>query len=204
MPKITQMEIIDACLNGIEKSFNEYYEWSGGDFLWNAPEYLLTVNIAKELFNIKKGKFITLEDNVKKTLKIANPSIRGPIAKKARPDGRSDIVLWWANGYPRGIIEVKNWISNFTHYIKDDIDRIITILNKDSTLEFGICTFYIDNRYEKGNAKEKLLKKIEKIIEEIKKYLENSSLTIDWKHKLIYEEKEDKDTAYSVCIMIKK
>ena len=93
---------------------------------------------------------------------------------------------------------------NFTHYIKDDIDRIIIILNKDSTLEFGVCTFYIDNRYEKGNAKEKLLKKIEKIIEEIKKYLENSSLAIDWKYKLIYEEKEDKDTAYSVCIMIKK
>jgi hypothetical protein len=204
MAKITQTEIMDACLNGIKKSFNEYYEWSGGDFLWNAPEYLLTVNIAKELSKIKKGKFITLEDNVKNTLKIANPSIRGPIPKKARPDGRSDIVLWWANGYPRGIIEVKNWISNFTHYIKEDIDRIITVLNKDSTLEFGICTFYIDNHYEKGDAKKKLFKKIENIIKEIKEYIEKSSLILDWNYKLIYEEKEDKDIAYSVCVMIKK
>lgn len=78
MAKITKEEILEACVQGIERSFNEYLEWSYDEWLWNAPEYLLTVNIAKELWKIKNdAKFITLEDNVRKTLKNADAKIKG-------------------------------------------------------------------------------------------------------------------------------
>jgi hypothetical protein len=199
MAKITHDEIIEACLEGIEDSFNEYIRWSGGEWLWNAPEYLLTVNIAKKIANIQKNKFITLEDNIKETLKTANAKIKGKISNKARPNGRSDIILWWANGTPRGIIEVKNAVFGFEK-IKEDIDRIIELLKKDSSIEFGITTFYIDRHYESGNSKEKVQKKIESIVDEIVKYVNPFSVYYDYKNII----DENIDAAFAVSIMIKR
>jgi len=199
MAKITYDEILNACLIGIEKSFNEYFEWSGDEWLWNAPEYLLTVNIAKELANIKKNKFITLEDNVKETLKNAEAKIKGKISDKARPDGRSDIILWWANGYPRGIIEVKNDVFNFRR-IKEDIDRILELLKKDSSIEFGITTFYIDRYYETKDPEKEVENRINKIIQEIENYIGECNLYYDY--KLIMKDKHN--AAFSVAVMIKR
>ena len=199
MAKITHDEIIKACLNGIDISFNEYLEWSGDEWLWNAPEYLLTINIAKELAKIDKGKFITLEDNIKKTLQTANANIKGKITNKARPNGRSDIILWWANGYPRGIIEVKNAIFQFKN-IKEDIDRIIEILKKDSSIEFGVTTFYIDRHYEVKNPETEIENKIKKIAEEIEEYIKPNSLYYDY--NLI--SKNENNAAFSVAMMIKR
>jgi len=34
--KISKEKIIEAANKGIINSFNEYYEWSGGDWLWKA------------------------------------------------------------------------------------------------------------------------------------------------------------------------
>jgi len=106
MARVSKDEILKACINGIEKSFNEYLEWSYGEWLWNAPEYLLTVNIAKELWNIEKeAKFITLEDNIRYTLENANAKIKGKLANAVRSKGRSDIIFWWGKATPRGVIE---------------------------------------------------------------------------------------------------
>jgi hypothetical protein len=152
MAKISKDEILEACVNGICKSFDKYLEWSGGEWLWHAPEYFLTVNIANELWAIDKtSKYITLEDNVRKTLTVADAKIKGKLSKQIRPNGRSDIVLWWGNGQPRGIIEVKHAIYNF-EALKEDIDRILGILKQDSKIEFGITTFYIDRNLQNGNA----------------------------------------------------
>ena len=139
MARISRDEILKACVDGIKKSFNEYLEWSYGEFLWNAPEYLLTVNIAKELWKIKKeSKLITLEDNVKKTLENANSAKMDKLHKDIRAEGRSDIVFWWGKGTPRGIIEVKNAVYNKQRHIQKDLDRIYGILKKKSDIEFGI------------------------------------------------------------------
>ena len=45
-------EIIDAALAGIKQSQEQYEEWSHGDWLWNAPEYLITVNVANKIAEI--------------------------------------------------------------------------------------------------------------------------------------------------------
>ena len=39
--------IIKAIISSIEQAQEDYESWSGGDWLWNAPEYLLTTSIAK-------------------------------------------------------------------------------------------------------------------------------------------------------------
>ncbi len=43
--------IADTCTDAILDAFDEYYEWTGGEWLWNAPEYFTTVNIAKALWH---------------------------------------------------------------------------------------------------------------------------------------------------------
>ncbi len=199
--KLTYDEILNSCVEGIKKSFEEYKDWSGGEWLWNAPEYLITVNIAKELNKINKPKFITLEDNVRETLKNANAKIKGNLKEKIRADGRSDIILWWGRGTPRGIIEVKNAVFQ-TNHILNDVNRILGILEKDSDIELGIVTFYIDRHYEAKNPREEL----EKRIKEILKNLEEIANQHNLKYKWFYEEIEytDNDAAFGVAFMFHK
>jgi len=204
MAKISRDEILKACIDGIERSFNEYLEWSYNEWLWNAPEYLLTVNISKKLWKIKKDvKFITLEDNVKNTLKNANAAIKGKLKSTVRGDGRSDIVFWWGKGTPRGIIEVKNAIYRKKH-IQEDLDRIYGILEKESDIEFGVITFYIDRHFKNGNAKIKLEKRIKEEFEEkIKNEASNKGFKVmEPLHKAIKITKSD--AAFAVAFMVHK
>ena len=197
MSRITHDEILNACIEGIKKSEEEYDEYSNGQWLWNAPEYLLTVNIFKKLGEINKSKFITLEDNVKKILKNAKTKIRGPLKKTIRPDGRSDIILWWGKGTPRGIIEVKKDVWGLTH-IQNDINRILNILKKESDIELGVLAFYIYGHYKSKNPTSKLEKKIESIISELKKISENHNLKLKSKYKILYKDEENVEMAVAI------
>jgi len=201
MSKITYDEILDSCIKGIKTSFNEYLEWSEGEWLWNAPEYLLTVNIAKSLWKINKNKFITLEDSVKEIIKTAGAYTKEKEAKRIRAGGRSDIILWWAKGTPRGIIEVKNSVFNFNH-IKDDLERIIGILKKKSDIELGVITFYIDHHYEKDASKEIEKRINEEFIEKIEKIADKEKLKTTWEYEEIID--EETDAAFAVAIMLYK
>ena len=108
MSKAISIEkIIEATLDGIDESMNIYQKWSGGEWLWNAPEYLITVKIAENIANLDGNKYITLEDNVDYILDVSNAKIKGQISDLARTNGRSDIVLWWAGGTPRAILKQK-------------------------------------------------------------------------------------------------
>lgn len=120
---LTKEELISTTLSAILDTHDSYLEWSGSEWLWNAPEYLLTVKIAEKLANIDKNKFITLEDNVNKTLNSSNAKGRGRIPSKIRANGRFDIVVWWAKGDPRAVIEVKHRVYKFAN-IEEDVNRV--------------------------------------------------------------------------------
>ena len=202
MSKVAKDEILDKCIKGIEKSFHEYLQWSSDEWLWNAPEYLVTVNIAKKLFKIKGAKFITLEDNIRKTLKTANAKLKGKVSNQVRPDGRSDIVFWWGKGTPRGIVEVKNAIYR-KDSLQEDLDRIYGLLKKSSDMEFGVTTFYIDRNYKKGNANKILEDRIKsEFIKKIKEESLNKNLKCKWKYKEILS--DENNSSYAVALMIYK
>ena len=173
---ITEKELIDATLTAINNCQKTYLNWSYNEWLSFAPEYFLTVKIAEEISKINKNKFITLEDNVENTLDISNAKGRGKISTGTRSNGRYDIVVWWANGHPRAIIEVKNCVRNYRK-IEEDITRICDSLNrksKDSTLRHGFIAFYIDNTYIK-NAKEQLEKQLNNIFEQAKDFVSSKN-----------------------------
>jgi len=198
MGKLSLEKIVKNCLYGIRQSFNDYYEWSAGEWLSNAPEYLLTINIAKEIAKNKENKFLTLEDNVRNTLEVANTQIRGKLSKNIRENGRTDIIIWWAKGTPRGIIEVKNDVWGVAK-IQGDVKRIINILQKKSDIEFGIITFFIKKSY-----KNNLIQNTEKFITE--NIFNNIEIPNNLKKTLQMEYLSEKDNlaAYSVIILFKK
>ena len=194
--------IANACLDGIDKSFKEYEDWSDGWWLWKAPEYLLTVNIAKELWKMEGSKYITLEDNIKETLKNANASLKGRTSGYMRSNGRADIILWWGNYTPRAIIEVKHRVYKFGSYVSD-VDRIIEMLKKDSEIQFGIVAFYIQNKYA-GNVEEKMINRIKVLHEQTRDYIERYASNLNTTlYKRVIADEDDENVWASVSILIK-
>ena len=156
--------VIKKTLSGIVKAQGDYEAWSGGSWLWEAPEYMLTMYIAKELGTMPGSKYLTLESNVRSTLEDAGGMGRGRTSKFARLDGKFDIVLWWKNCTPRTVIEVKNQIG--IHNIEKDIERISTILRKKNTFRCGLIAFYTskgDERRGGEGAKETIEKQLDNI-----------------------------------------
>ena len=146
--------VIKKTLSGIAKAQKDYEAWSGGSWLWEAPEYMLTTYIAKELGTMPGSKYLTLESNVRGILEDAGGMGRGRIPEATRPGGRSDIVLWWSsNDKPRAVIEVKNQISDSAAEIKQDIKRISTMLRKrDNSFQCGLVAFYTSRRDREGDG----------------------------------------------------
>ena len=204
MSKAISIEkIIEATLDGIDESMEIYQKWSGGEWLWNAPEYLITVKIAENIANLDGNKYITLEDNVDYILDVSNSKGKGQVSDLTRKNGRSDIVLWWAGGRPRAIIEVKNAVFRLDKIAKD-IDRIHEILKSkklDSSLQFGLIAFYIDRGYKNGNARENIQKKIYKIYNEIKENYPDLSCKLNFREKDIIN--NDTDAWSSVVFLLK-
>ncbi len=172
--KISRNKIIKATLDGIETSVELYQKWSGGEWVCNAPEYLLTVKIAEsiaiEIENIGAKELITLEDNLDYLLGLADAKGKGSISNKVRKNGRCDISVWREDEKPKALIEVKNSVFSLRK-ITSDINRIKEVLKRKtskSTFEFGLIAFYIDRHYESGNAKNKIREQAKKIFEQAK------------------------------------
>lgn len=142
-PRLSRQEISSRALTAIADAHRDYADWSGGQWLWFAPEYLQTVYIARALAK-DKVNFVTLEDGVRGTLKKALAIGPGRPAKELRIGGRIDIVLWRLNDTPRGIIEVKRNCSSYEQ-VRDDVLRIRAILEKrpdKNTIDFGAVSFF--------------------------------------------------------------
>ena len=88
-----------------------------------------------------------------------------------RANGRVDILLWWAEGDPRAVIEIKNGVYIYRK-IKKDVARICQMLkrkSKKSSLEFGVISFYMSRYYESSDPKFMMEKQINKLLDNVKK-----------------------------------
>jgi len=178
-------KIITACNQGIIQAHNNYKEMSGGSWLWYAPEYFITTFIALEIHKQPGAKRVIVEHGAKQALIDAGAAGKGKFHPNIRSNGRVDILLSWANGKPRGIIEVKNRIFNKSQY-ENDIKRIKHILlrkKQENSIQFGIFTFYTVTRDSSQRSADKNsdLRK-ETILENMKNIL-GYEFTVDIEHK---------------------
>lgn len=164
---INKGQILEKSIIGVKNAWKEYYKASGGEWLWNAPEYYVTVKVFESL--AKLGTLmVTLEDRVKDIIDYSNSYYPGRYSKGLRTNGKSDIIVGWNSGDPRGVIEVKVVRNGDLKPIKQDISRIAELLklrdkSETSTLQFGIILAYTDYGDEQGKAKDKVKRRLENV-----------------------------------------
>lgn len=198
--EIKKSEIIKSTLDGIDESMNIYQTWSDGEWLWNAPEYFITVKIAENISKIYGTKYITLEDNVETTLNLAKA--KGSTSDVSRKNGRFDIVVWGKKGRPRAIVEVKRNVYR-AGKIEEDIERIQEVLKRKkstSTIEFGLIAFYTNRGYKKKNAKQNVENKMDKMLKEIQEKYTDINFEMFFRGNEIIE--DDTDAWASVVILM--
>ena len=127
--------IIRKTISGIARAQRSYEEWSGGCWLWEAPEYVATTMIAQAIHKLEEVDCVTLEYSVKAAVKRAGGT------KKGRPNkllkGRFDVTVWDGQAEPRGLIEVKTSAWRFTD-LRDDIKRLCVTLDKTDTINWTL------------------------------------------------------------------
>ncbi len=169
--------IVEKTLDGIVQAQKDYESWTGGEWLWSAPEYMLNTYIAQKIAKLDGAKYLTLENSAKSAIKEAGARGRGKLHLKIRASGRFDVLLWWGSSYsPRAVIEVKNQISRLAN-IKEDLDRIAQVLKRttsETSFQFGLVAYYTscdDNK--EFSAKKQIANRIKKIYKDTKALLGN-------------------------------
>lgn len=135
-------EIVQKSHSAIRRAQQDYLDWSGGYWLWSAPEHLLTLYIAQGISKIDRPFFLTLENSVSGAFKEAGGLGRGRPRVDLRLDGNFDLLVWFANGRPRTMIEVKNKVNSFID-LSSDIARICAVLNRNHSFRSGLVIYYI-------------------------------------------------------------
>ena len=205
MSKQTSMSsIVEAILNGYEEAHSLYEDMSGGQWLWQAPEYFITSTVAKSIHSIPGNKYITLENSVIRGIQDAGARGRGKLPADIRANGRSDITLWWANGKPRAVIELKNQLFSKEQFEKD-IKRIRSILklNKNKhSYQFGAFAFYSSSNANSQNvANDKISNKAYDFHQKSKKILGDTFSTQLFTSEINQE--LENNAWHAVCILIK-
>lgn len=136
-------DIPKLVLKGVARAFKVYESWTRGHWLWYAPEYLITVEVARSLAGGLTSRMVELEYSVKDALSEAGATHIGRPRKALRGDGKYDIVLSRKSGTPWFIIEIKRTWNHTS--LRPDIQRIhASLLSKDINLYGGILAFYVE------------------------------------------------------------
>ena len=145
--------IIKRSLKGVIKAQEHYECWSGGCWLWEAPEYLVTTYIARQISTIEDTDYyVTVEHKVRDAIDDAGGLGRGRPPHALRLDGRFDILLWDGEK-PSSVVEVKNQVSS-SFQLRSDVARVCAVLDprRAEEIQDGLLVFYT-SKYLKGNEK---------------------------------------------------
>lgn len=199
-------DLVDALIKGGEKAVRDFSSISGGEWFDEAPEYFLTTYIASELKNLEKTTAL-LEVSVSQCRKEAGATRRGRPAKAERRNGRYDVVAYWANGSPRGAIEVKSpiWVNDQAR-LMPDFTRLCLTLNANQSATFQFCAFVFyasvsdpENGYD--NASKRLRELVSRIEETALDVAKENGVRKTLKSGAIRRGKNEGDGAWCIaCI----
>ena len=143
--------IVAHALQGIVNAQDDYEDWSEC-WLWEAPEYLVTTYIAREISKIDDRQFwMYLEYSVRQAINDAGGLGSGRPPNALRLKGKFDIVLW-DDDVQTAVIEVKNQVHWFSE-ISADIERICVAMNRQENIQLGLVAFYTSKYLEGEEAR---------------------------------------------------
>ena len=150
------LNITKKTLRGISKAQKHYEKWSEL-WLWQAPEYVITTYIAKE---IAADYYVTLEQDAGELRPGPGKLAEG--ARRKLKGGRFDIVAWDGDT-PIVIIEVKNQPGGFSN-ISGDVENICSMVKRDNSVQHGLVAYYVAKETKDGwSAEERTSEKVESI-----------------------------------------
>ena len=149
---ITKKQITEALHRGVRTASKNYCEWSDGQALAEAPEYLIVVEIAR---NIRKklgeSECLRLEMKYGTGQHVGDfvPG-RGAPLKSIKGGKRADVVLLKNRVKPTCVIEVKKNPTN--KGLQDDLKRlrdvVYTCRHRKGVLKHGFLSIYKSGKDE--------------------------------------------------------
>ena len=168
-------DVISKILRGIARAQKDYEYWTDGCWLQEAPEYMTTVYVAREICKTKdRGYYLTLESNARQTLRDAGGIGRGGVSPESRLGGKFDIVVYWADGSPRIVIELKKQVTSFKQ-LKQDSYRICNALrNPSNRVQRGLIAFYTSWKDRRdADPRNRIVEILDGVEHDAKEYLKN-------------------------------
>lgn len=131
--------IVDAVLAGIADAKHTYAAWTRnvGYFAW-APEYLITVSVAKAVWEWCSPLSVWLEYRLMDAMREA-----GVPDGHAQLDGnrRADLLLYRDGSRPHAVVEVKRNVEGWGR-IAADVERLrAMVAGAESSFQLGIVAF---------------------------------------------------------------
>ena len=175
-------DIIRRTLRGIGRAHRDYAAWTpGGEWLWQAPEYMATVYVAREICKTKSRRYyLTLESNAGQTIHDAGGIGKGRVSPESRLGGKFDIVLYRADKSPRIVIEMKKQVSSFTQLEQDSYRICNTLRNPSNKVQRGLmafCTSWNDTKV--ASARERVAEILDRVQHNAREYLKNRRLVVN-------------------------
>jgi hypothetical protein len=145
--------IIETIQAGCNEAFNAYRDVSRGYWLSHAPETFIQSSILFEFLKLQRsGKpaYVTLETSPKKIERYCGEK---PDRRKVKMSqaGRFDMLIWYKNGHPFSIIEIKKAWDNKA--CDKDACRIQQWISSNNSIESGYLVVYTEAKGLKADMK---------------------------------------------------
>lgn len=130
-----------AAVEAVESAFNKYSDWSEYEWLEDAPESFLQMEMANAFSD--KCRFVTVETSVRYIERYSGCKIHGNAIGKRK---RIDIVMWNSSGYPNYLCEIKK--LGQISAVEADGKRITKIMKYCDSIQYGLLVVYASNKYK--------------------------------------------------------
>lgn len=134
--------IVEAILAGIADARHTYAAWTRnvGYFAW-APEYLITVSVAKAVWEWCPPVTVWPEFRLMDAIREAGLPDHPALAGRLDGNRRADLLLYREASRPHAIVEVKRNVENWSR-IAPDVERMRSLVaGGDSSFQLGVVAF---------------------------------------------------------------
>lgn len=164
---VKQQEFGQTISIGAIRAFQEHYQMTDGDWIYQTPEYWYTSSIAK--FLSLAHYVVSLEASAGDIREIANKGTPGRPSRHYRTNGKVDLTVWGIDDdeeyYPDALIEIKRaWSWDAENHGKD-ITRLTSALRETGkasgkgSISFGIFLIMTDVCGDSEQSTKKIVKK---------------------------------------------
>jgi hypothetical protein len=204
---IAKNELSSAMVEGVKQAHGKYLLATGDEWLWQAPEYVITTSLLDSLVRLRRSThdanlYVTLESSVTECLTAAGARGRGILPQNLRHNGRFDLVLWWKKGEPRAAVEVKNQVCTYSQ-IKQDVYRLASLLRRKhqiigmSSFQFAALVFYTSLRTQTRDPYLMLSRRVQRLVGCVKD--DAKGLLVEPKSEICRDSSKD---AWAACCIV--